>query len=123
MWEIIKELLPVISALLSAVISYFVASHKTKLEISKLKEEYRREDQKAYHSAFASVMEATQSFYDFDCGTTEKAAVKAVAELMVVAPNSLHSILKELDSAITLNNKSLIPKLRKDLETEFLKCK
>ena len=117
----INNFLPTISVIISAVVSYMIAAYKAKYEIKKLKETYNREDILRYRDAYASVMETTQSFYNGACGSTQKKAITAIAELNAVAPSELNQILRKMDEAIVNDTPRLIPELRKELETAFLR--
>lgn len=123
MWKIISDLAPIISVIISAILSYVVASAKSKNEIQKLKATHNREDILRYHNAYALVMEKSYAFYFGCCGASQKEAINAIATLIAVAPEELHETLKQMDIAVTQKDVRSMPDLRKQLEAEFLNHK
>lgn len=110
MFEIINDLLPSVSVVLSALISYCVSRSKAKSEIKKIKLEFLREDKKLKNDSFANLVRDIKSYCDFKSPTNKENAVCSTATYLSYASPNTVSEVKALLNALSNGNTNEIEK-------------
>lgn len=97
----IDRLTPIITTLLSVVVSIIAARIETRREYQRLSNQNYREDLKEIRQAYSETIEKVNSFCLASSGNNQKAALKAVASLeTLVSGPTLSPALSQLLSAI-----------------------
>lgn len=113
--NITATLTPIITIIISSVISFFIAKHQTKSEIKKLIMSYNREDKQCLNDAYAELMVKTKEHCDIMCRDSLYAAILANSKLLAVAPKQFQPLLMKMDEALQDNDITKIQTLRKSL--------
>ena len=113
--EIVIALIPIITVIISSVISFFIAKHQAKNEIKKLIMSYNREDKQCLNDAYAELMLKTKEHCDIMCRDSLYAAILANSKLLAIAPKQIQPLLIEMDEALQNNDIDKIQTLRKSL--------
>lgn len=119
MKELINLLLPPISVILSAVISYFISKTNAKNEIKKLSMEFDKEDRDKFNNNFAKLLRYTTDYLDFPNSDTINKAVETNTLLLTVAPKEYFPLLQKMDIALNSHNKEHIAQVREQLINWF----
>ena len=117
--KIATTVTPIITIIISSIISFLVARHQTKNEIKKLIMSYNREDKQLLNDAFTELMTKTQEYCDFQCGMNLHDAISANSKFLTIAPKLFHPLLKELDVALQNADLHKIKTIRKSLMDLF----
>lgn len=118
---VIKDISPIITVIISSLVSYFVARAKAKSEVNKLLITLSHEDQTTFSNTFRDLLSYTLSFCQFPNGYVLEDAVKANSAFLTIAPDEFHPILSNLDHALNEWNVKEIQKLRKELISLYSK--
>lgn len=121
--EIIIKLSPLITVIISGIVSYIVAKTKARYEIKKTFLELNHQDKALFNSAFSTLMVLTEDYCDIQFLSTKNDAINANSTLMSVCPPCFSAILKEMDSALTSGNITEIKSVRNRLLYLYLQCK
>ncbi len=117
MKELINILLPSISVILSAIISYFISKTNAKNEIKRISMEFDRKDRDAFNSTFAKLMRYTTNYLNFPSKTNINNAVETNTLLLAIAPKEYLPLLQEMDRALNCQNKEYVFQIREQLIT------
>lgn len=117
MLDIIESLLPVITVILSAVVSVVVSRLTSIQEIKKFTLESEREDNNQFKELFSLLMQQTDAFCSYKCNGNKSDAIKTNAKLISYAPDEIIPLLKELDIALTNKDVIRIKAIREELMT------
>lgn len=117
--KIATTITPIVTIIISSIISFLVARHQTKNEIKKLLMSYNREDKQLLNDAFTELMVKTQEYCDFSCGINLHNAISANSKFLTIAPKPFHHLLKEMDVALQNNDIHKIKNIRELLMELF----
>ena len=111
--------LPVITIIISGIVSYLTAKFNAKTEIKKAMISINRENKIALNNAFSEFMAKTDKYFSSNAPISKTNAIKANAEFLAVAPKELHPIILEIDVALNNNSKYTVKELRDKLYNLF----
>lgn len=115
LFNIITQLSPIITIIISSFISYFIAKYNAKNEIRKALLSFAREDRLAMDKAFAELVSGMERLCTFRCDGNIRHVVTANAYFLTLAPKVFHPIIKDIDIAVNKCDLNEIQKLKKDL--------
>lgn len=115
MEDLINLLLPPISVILSAFISYFISKANAKNEIKKLSMKFDREDRDKFYNNFAKLLRCTTDFLDFPTTNTINEAIEVNTLLLTAAPKKYLPLLQKMDIALNSRNANCIAQAREQL--------
>ena len=110
---------PIITIIMSSVISFFIAKHQTKNEIKKLLMSYNREDKQLLNDAFTELMVKTKEHCDVVCRDSLYNAISANSKFLAIAPKAFHPLLMEMDETLQNADIRKVQTLRKSLMELF----
>lgn len=113
--NILETITPIITIIISSALSFVISRINARNEIKRMSLSFSREDKQATDEAFSKLMRLTGEYCSFSCGATQYDAIEANAKFLTMAPDSFHTILNELDSAIHSKDLSKINNLRSSL--------
>ncbi len=113
--DILKAIVPIITLIISSVLSFIISRINARNEIKKLSLSFSREDKQAIDESFAKLIRLTGEYCSFPHGTLQYNAVEANAKFLTLAPEPFHSILSDLDSALHTQDIPKINTLRSSL--------
>lgn len=119
--DFIIDCLPIITVVISSLISYLVAKSQIKNEIDKLLIEISHNDKTVISNAFQSLIASTANFCQSPNGYTLEDTIKANAAFISVAPEAFQPLLLELDNALSTKDKHKIQSIRTDLISLYSK--
>ena len=103
--DFLNNWLPAFSVIISAIISWIVASIKAKAELKKLKYEFEHQDKSELSHAFGELMSFSSNYCFGPCQDTLSKAIYANAKLLSLAPKELIPVVNEMH--VALDNKSI----------------
>ena len=112
---VLEFCLPFCSAVLGALLSYFIASKTAKNEIEKTKLTFSHDDFTALNTAFSLLMEKTAYCCHAQNSDSYNSALNANASYMCLTDAKIKPILKKLDTALFDRNTSEIKDLRQQI--------
>ena len=119
MKELINILLPPISVILSAIISYFISKTNAKNEIKKISMEFAKEERDKFNNNFAKLSCLTAEYLKNYNEYTANQAIEINAILLTIAPKEYLSLLQEMDTSLNSHNIVNVANTRKKLIQTF----
>lgn len=111
----LEKLSPIITILISSLVSYFVAEIKVKNEINKTLLTFEYKDKQTFNSTFADLIKKTERVCRCGCDKDIYDAVEVTSKFFTLAPKEFHPTLTQLHKAIINVNITEIKKLQEDL--------
>lgn len=111
----VEKLSPIITVLLSAIISAIVSKANFKREMAKQNLELRRKDKQEFSELFSALTTHIEEYCRFSCDATLYDAIQTNTKFLTIAPKQFRPILKQLDVALLSANKHEIKSLRTQL--------
>lgn len=107
--------LPIITVVISSVVSYFVAKMKAQSEIDKIMLSLSHKDEENFTHSYTHLLSSVAQYCSHPDLYNREAAQDACADFLSVAPPTFHSLLTELDYTLNSGDKLKLLSLREKL--------
>ena len=111
----LSDLHPIITVIISSVMSFFISWFKARHEIRKAKIIFDRADKGNFNKLFADLLVATNVCSNSPFQLLRDEAISINCDLLVIAPHYMKQKLKEMDIALNNGDIDKINQLRHEL--------
>lgn len=121
--KIINTLMPLITIILNAVIAYIVSKYTARQQAQKTVAEKKELEKSKVDSLFLNLLSLTQRYCAHHIGGTKTECLETAVALMQIVPKNFIPLVKEMYSAVDMQNYDRITELRKDLLEFYLQSR